>query len=217
MLEREREKLERELEKERRLQEKDERRLEKEREQQAKEEARRREEEELQGQGADDEDNKRPGGKSVPPEYDPWDRYRSWTDYTSTEKEGLEATSFRKAGPHDFDHHEFITGAKILFEKVQDAVFSKKDGAVRGFLNDQAAAEMARAISDQPRPQSCSVLAVDAVIKDILKKGTGAIVTVAFNAVVHTGSDDTPREIEAVWRFTRADAQDNWRLDSLQA
>ena len=49
------------------------------------------------------------------------------------------------------------------------------------------------------------------------EKGESTSVTVAFNAVIHIGSEDMPRETEAVWRFYRADAQDNWRLDSIHA
>ena len=84
-------------------------------------------------------------------------------------------------------------------------------------MSEQAAAEVEAAMQESPDPQSCSILAVDAAIRDILEKGEATTVSVAFNAVIHIGSDDMPREVEAVWRFSRADAQDNWRLDSIHA
>ncbi len=179
---------------------------------------RRRDEEERRGREQDaDEEQSLSATKSSPPE-DPWDRYRSWPKYSkSMENNGEEPPSFPGAGLHGFDHHEFITGAKILFEKVQEAVASHNLESVQSFLSGQAAKEAELAIRDQPGAQSCSILTLDASIKDILEKGEATIVTVIFNAMLHTGSDDAPRETEAVWRFSRAHAQDNWRLDSLRA
>ena len=178
---------------------------------------RRREEEEMRSQAPDQEDNDSsyaPPGRSE----DPWDRYRSWPEHSaSMEKAGLEPPSFSKGGPQSFDRHEFITGAKILFEKVQEAVAGGNPDSVQYFLSEQAAAEVEAAMQESPDPQSCSILALDAAIRDILEKGEATTVSVAFNAVIHIGSDDMPREVEAVWRFSRADAQDNWRLDSIHA
>ncbi len=152
------------------------------------------------------------------PKNDPWDRYRSWPEHSaSMEKAGLEPSSFPQGSPQRFDRHEFITGAKIVFEKVQEAMAAQDLGPVRSFLSAEAASEIESGITPGSDPQSCSLLAVDASIRDILEKGEGTVVTVAFNAVIHSGSDDTPREIEAVWRFSREHAQDNWRLDSVDA
>lgn len=179
---------------------------------------RRREEEERRDREQDlDEDQGSPSMKSDPLE-DPWDRYRSWPKYSkSMESNGDEPPSFPKIEPHGFDQHEFITGAKILFEKVQEAVACCNPDTIQSFLSDQAAAEVEQIIQEQPAPQSCSILTLDASIKDILEKGESTIVTVIFNAIIHTGSDNAPRETEVVWRFSRAHAQDNWRLDSLSA
>ena len=178
---------------------------------------RRREEEEMRDQAQDPDDDDSPSSKS-PHMRDPWDRYRSWPEHSaSMEKAGLEPPSFSSGGPQSFDRHEFITGAKILFEKVQEALACRNSAPVQSFLSEQAAAEVEAAMQESPDPQSCSILALDAAIRDILEKGEATTVSVAFNAVIHIGSDDMPREVEAVWRFSRADAQDNWRLDSIHA
>lgn len=179
---------------------------------------RRREEEDMRSQmqnrDEDDEDRvPRPGQ----PGHDPWDRYRSWPSQRSPQ-DGLGEPSFSAGPGAGFDRHEFITGAKILFEKVQTALAERDLGPVRVFLSERAAAEMENDLRQGcADPQSCSLLTVDAAIRDILEKGEGTTVTVDFNAVVHSGSDDIPREIEAAWRFSRESAEDNWRLDSLHA
>ena len=178
---------------------------------------RRREEEEMRNRAPDPDDDDSPSMKS-PHSGDPWERYRSWPEHSaSMEEAGLEPPSFSKGGPQNFDRHEFITGAKILFEKVQEAVVGGNPGSVQCFLSEQAVAEVEAAAQAEAASQSCAILAVDASIRDILEKGESTSVTVEFNAVIHIGSEDMPRETEAVWRFSRADAQDNWRLDSIHA
>lgn len=179
---------------------------------------RRREEEDMRAQmqnrDGDDEDRASGPGR---PGHDPWDRYRSWPEQRSPQ-DGLGEASFSQGPGAGFDRHEFITGAKILFEKVQTALAERDLGPVRIFLSDRAASEIESDLRQGcADPQSCSLLTVDAAIREILERGEGTTVTVDFNAVVHSGSDDIPREIEAVWRFSRENAGDNWRLDSLHA
>lgn len=175
-----------------------------------------REEEQRQNQDFDHRESR--SGPDLP-KNDPWDRYRSWPEHSSSmEKAGLEPSSFPQGSPQGFDRHEFITGAKIVFEKVQEAMAAQDLGPVRPFLSAEAASEIERDMGQAgSKPRSCSLLAVDASIRDILEKGEGTEVIVAFNAVIHSGSDDTPREIESAWRFFREHAQDNWRLDSVDA
>ena len=104
-----------------------------------------------------------------------------------------------------------------MFEKVQEAIVCQDPDPVQCFLSDRAADEVDSAIDEQGEPKTCSILAVDASIRDILEEGAATTVAVAFNAVIHVGADDAPREVDTVWRFYRAHAQDNWRLDSLNA
>lgn len=179
---------------------------------------RRREEEDMRSQmHSRDEDDDDQAPNPGHPGYDPWDRYRSWPAQRSPQ-DGLGEASFSKGPGTGFDRHEFITGAKILFEKVQTALAERDLGPVRGFLSEQAALQIENDLRQGcADPQSCSLLTVDAAIRDILEQGEGTTVTVDFNAVMHSGSDDIPREIEAAWQFSRKNAQDNWRLDSLHA
>ena len=181
---------------------------------------RRREEEEMRSQMQNrDEDYKDREPGPGQPGYDPWDRYRSWPKQNSPQDGGGPGGSSLSAGPSSgFDRHEFITGAKILFEKVQTALAERDPGPVRAFLSEQAASEVENDLRQGcADPESCSLLAVDATIRDIREQGEATTITVDFNAVVHSGSDDTPREIEAAWRFYRENAAGNWRLDSLHA
>ena len=182
---------------------------------------RRREEEDMraQMQNRDDDDDEDRASGPGRPGYDPWDNYRSWPKHDSPKNGGGQGEASFSQGPGaGFDRHEFITGAKILFEKVQTALAERDLGPVRVFLSERAASEIESDLGQgRADPQSCSLLTVDAAIRDISEQGDATTVTVDFNAVVHSGSDDIPREIEVAWQFFRENAEDNWRLDSLHA
>ncbi len=176
---------------------------------------RRREEEEAGEEGSDDEAPRRASGAKP----DPWARYRS------IPKDGERATkgafggpaTFPETSPQGFDREELITGAKILFEKVQEALGRHDLGRVRDFLSPQALSELEEELREESAPQTRSVLMLEASIRDILEQGEGTGVTVTFNAMLHSGSDDAPHDVEAVWRFSRESAGGNWRLDTTRA
>lgn len=179
---------------------------------------RRREEEEAQtGEEAENQPKIADQGRGRSGN-DPWARYRSLP------KEGNPAapvpedafSSFGGQPSAGFDREELLVGAKILFEKVQGALSGHDLAQVRDFLNPQAASELAEILSAESAPLSRSVLTLDAAIKDISEQGDATTVTVTFDAMLHTGSDDTPHDVEAVWRFSRKDAHDNWRVDTVR-
>lgn len=172
---------------------------------------RRREEEESRS-GAE-RDVHPPAGKT--PDYDPWDRYRSLPEDGGQAPPA--ASQVGRAAPQGFDRREFVAGAKVLFAKIQEAVAAKDLGPVQSFLTERAAAELNQELAHRAEPRSCTVLSVEAAVSDIREQGEATEVSVAYDAVVHFGNDEAPREIKAAWRFRRDNADASWQLDSVSA
>lgn len=176
---------------------------------------RREEEEEETGEDSGEEAHRRASGAKP----DPWAQYRSLPkDEPQTTKGAFGGPStFSGPSPQGFDREELITGAKILFEKVQESLGGGDLARVRDFLSPQALSELEEELREEGAPQARSVLMLEASVRDILEQGEGTSVTVTFNAMLHKGADDAPHDVEAVWRFSRESAGGNWRLDSTRA
>ncbi len=175
---------------------------------------RRREEEEAQ---SGSRDGGLPSSDYEASKYDPWDRYRSLPQAGDGIKDAPAVAQTLRNAPQGFDRNEFLAGAKILFEKIQEAVAAKDLAPVESFLTDRADADLERELASGPVPQSCTVLSIEASIRDIREKGDATVVSVNYEAVVHFGDAAAPQDIKATWRFQRDNDEAVWQLDSTHA
>lgn len=120
--------------------------------------------------------------------------------------------------PADFDAKSFVQGAEAAYRHLQKAWDAGDLAALRSLTTDKVFAELQDQIRSRTQPNQTEIHHVDVRIIAVQDVGQNREASVQFRVMMRESQDETPKQIEEVWHFTRslASRQPTWFLDGIQ-
>lgn len=121
--------------------------------------------------------------------------------------------------PNGMDEQEFLSGAKMLFNRLQ-ASWDRRDlDDIREFTSPEVHAEIVRQASDDPGPSRTEVLMLEGRVVESRQEGSETIISVLFDALMREDqSAAQAAQVREVWHFSRDEAapRPQWTLEGIQ-
>jgi len=132
---------------------------------------------------------------------------------------GASAAPAGPAMPAGVDEQEFLSGAKMLFNRLQ-ASWDRRDlDDIREFTSPEVQAEIARQAQADPGPSRTDVLTLEARVVEARQNGSEIVISVLFDALMREDqSASQASQVREVWHFSRdeAAARPQWTLEGIQ-
>ena len=159
-----------------------------------------------QGPAAADEPFRREGA-------DGWGALRSTAAATGGTTEDAPPVSV----PQGFDVEEFLRGAKMAYNRLQQA-WDKRDMAdIAQFATQAVQEEVRRQMEADPTSGSTELLLVNAHLLGVENDGPDQYAQVFFDVLLREDpAQQAPTSVREVWHFVRPVAGGMWKLDGIQ-
>ena len=125
------------------------------------------------------------------------------------ETQGDAAAAFTESGTPE---EEFIRGAKLLYSRIYEDMDANDLEDIRNFATDNGFSQIQTLMERKDHAGATDLLLVNAHIRQLDE--TAAVVQ--FNTLMRKPGQTAPKEIQEVWRFTRANPNQTWMVDSLE-
>ena len=119
--------------------------------------------------------------------------------------------------PENFDAEDFMRGAKLLYNRMQQSWSNRNLTDIAQFSTEAFMKEIRSQFAEDPTPCPTDVLMLEATLIGV-EQGSGVErVQVLFDANLREGSSGMAEQVREVWHFIRQTEGDtSWRLDGIQ-
>lgn len=119
--------------------------------------------------------------------------------------------------PAGFNEKEFINGAKLMFNRLQESWDVRDLDDIAEFATPGVLREIERQADEDPSPSHTEIMQLEAELADYGQAGATDTAAVLFTALLRESQDENVHEVSEVWHFTRGRKQDEtWKLDGIQ-
>jgi predicted lipid-binding transport protein (Tim44 family) len=126
--------------------------------------------------------------------------------------------------PAGFDQADFLRGAKILYQRMNESWDRRDLADIAEFTTTPFMAEIHRQAKESPAPEQTQILMINqASLLDVLNEAGRETASVYFSVLLRetpaqkTSAADAPVEVREVWHFVRAAGGTGmWKLDGIQ-
>ncbi len=120
--------------------------------------------------------------------------------------------------PQDFNADEFISGAKMAYNRLQQAWDKRDLQDIAQFATPTVMNVIQEQFAQDPHPSTTTIITLSADVLDVERNASEERVTVLFDALLRESSNQsmgTPTK--EIWHFVRSTHGDNtWKLDGIQ-
>lgn len=143
-----------------------------------------------------------------------WDRLKD-AAYGSGQTYDMPQAS---AVPADFNQEEFLRGAKMAYNRLQESWDRRDLDDIAQFATPPVLRELRAQYEEDPNPGVTQVLKVDASVVEVREEGDEQRVSVFFDVLMREDPEQAnPEQVRELWHFVRSRHGDNsWRLDGIQ-
>lgn len=144
-----------------------------------------------------------------------WDHLRSEPTIQNIHNENNDANMNI---PASFDQEEFLTGAKPLYLRMQEAWDQRDLDDILQFTTPSLFAELKKQTDEDPSPSKTEILLVEATVLDVTQVEDEEHVAVLFDVLMREDqTSDATEQVKEIWNFTRTTGQSgSWKLDGIQ-
>ncbi len=120
--------------------------------------------------------------------------------------------------PADFNQEEFLLGAKMAYNRLQESWDRRDLDDIAQFATPPVLRELRAQYEEDPNPGVTQVLKVDASVVEVREEGDEQRVSVFFDVLMREDPEQAnPEQVRELWHFVRSRHGDNsWRLDGIQ-
>jgi len=130
---------------------------------------------------------------------------------------GASGNKGRANAPAGFDREDFLRGAKMLYQRMNDSWDKRDLDDIEAFSTRPFMAEIRRQAEESPAPEKTDILLVNADLISVITEAGRETASVYFDVALREGSRGEPSQVREVWHFVRAaDSKENWKLDGIQ-
>ncbi|MDR2850965.1 MAG: 39S ribosomal protein L45 [Desulfovibrio sp.] len=140
-----------------------------------------------------------------------WDRLRDTGGASSPQ--GAAASSL----PDDFDAEEFLRGAKMVYNRLQNSWDKRDLNDIAEFATPAVMQTVREQMEADPTPSTTEVLLVNAHVLDVERDGDSQRAQAFFDVLLREDKNqETPSTVREIWHFVRPITNGNWQLDGIQ-
>jgi predicted lipid-binding transport protein (Tim44 family) len=123
--------------------------------------------------------------------------------------------------PAGFDREEFLRGAKLLYQRMNDSWDKRDLEDIADFSTRPFMDEIRRQAEESPEPEKTDIMLVNADLLGVITEAGRETASVYFNVMLREnsgqGAQGAPVEVREVWHFVRAaNSDETWKLDGIQ-
>lgn len=127
------------------------------------------------------------------------------------------AGSAQPAVPQGFDVEDFLRGAKMVYNRLQEAWDKRDVSDIAQFATQAVQDEVRGQMQDDPHPSRTEILLVNAQLLSVEEEEGNQYAQVFFDVLLRERPDqETPSSAREIWHFVRPTAGGNWKLDGIQ-
>jgi predicted lipid-binding transport protein (Tim44 family) len=144
----------------------------------------------------------------------------AWANLRSTPAGGSQAQDVQPdvTIPEGFDSDEFLKGAKIVFNRLQQSWDSRDLDDIKQFTTLEVFEPIKQQAKEDPQPSHTEILMANARLLEVKEDAEGVLATVYFDVLMREDkSAQHPEQVREVWHFLKAHKDDSmWLLDGIQ-
>lgn len=120
--------------------------------------------------------------------------------------------------PTGFDQEDFLRGAKILYQRMNDSWDRRDLDDIAEFSTQPFMTEIRRQAEGSPHPEKTEIMLINASLVSVLTEAGRETAAVYFNVMLREDpSQSASVQVREVWHFVRATgSRDMWKLDGIQ-
>lgn len=119
--------------------------------------------------------------------------------------------------PEDFDTEEFLRGAKMAYNRLQQSWDKRDLNDIAQFVTPTVLRELQAQAAQDPGPSHTEILKVNAQLNGVETEGANTRAQVYFEVVMREDpSQSAPETVREIWHFLRIGKDGNWKLDGIQ-
>ncbi len=130
-----------------------------------------------------------------------------------------EAAFSKPAGPpvpEGFDIEEFIQGAKLAFNRLQDSWDKRDLDDIALFTSEAVQSEVKKQLEEDSEQSKTEILLIEAQLLSVKEENDEQRATVYFDVLMRESSSPDTMQVREVWHFVRAISGGSWKLDGIQ-
>lgn len=144
----------------------------------------------------------------------------AWSNLRSTPAGGGHAQNVQPevTTPAGFDSDEFLEGAKIVFNRLQESWDKRDLDDIKQFTTPEVFESIKQQAKDDPVPSRTEILMSNARLLEVKEEADGILATVYFDVLMREDqSAQHPEQVREVWHFLKNQKDDSmWMLDGIQ-
>ncbi|WP_297828847.1 Tim44 domain-containing protein [uncultured Desulfovibrio sp.] len=145
-----------------------------------------------------------------------WDMLRD-TGRGGVDQEQNPEAAPRVDVPEGFDVDEFLRGAKMAYNIMQQAWDKRDLNDIAQFATPAVMDAIREQMAAEPTPSTTEVLLVNAQLLDVENDGDSQRAQVFFDVLMRERPDQqAPSSVREIWHFVRPSAEGTWKLDGIQ-
>lgn len=149
-----------------------------------------------------------------------WARLRSESNEQDAYAEPSHTSSSMSSQklPQDFDHEDFLDGAKLLYTRLQKAWAHRDIGQLEAFITPDMLAVLTEHAKEHPEKNEVDVVWVTSSLISVEENDTNGLqAKVLFNALIQEKEANHPFETKEIWYFVfDSTNQTTWQLDGIE-
>lgn len=145
-----------------------------------------------------------------------------WDMLRDTSRGGVDQAQNPEAAPRvdvpeGFDVDEFLRGAKMAYNILQQAWDKRDLNDIAQFATPAVMDAIREQMATEPTPSTTEVLLVNAQLLDVENDGDSQRAQVFFDVLMRESPDQqAPSSVREIWHFVRPSADGAWKLDGIQ-
>ena len=144
----------------------------------------------------------------------------AWANLRSTPAGGSQAQETQPdvSVPAGFDSDEFLEGAKVVFNRLQQSWDARDLDDIKQFTTQEVYEAIKQQAEDDPQPSRTEILMANARLLEVKDEAEGILATVYFDVLMRESKTaQHPEQVREVWHFLKAKKDDSmWLLDGIQ-
>ncbi|OBQ46582.1 preprotein translocase subunit Tim44 [Halodesulfovibrio spirochaetisodalis] len=144
----------------------------------------------------------------------------AWSNLRSTPAGGSHAQDVQPevVTPAGFDTEDFLEGAKVVFNRLQQSWDSRDLDDIKQFTTQEVFESIKQQAKEDPTPSRTEILMSNARLLEVKEDAEGILATVYFDVLMREdASAQQPEQVREVWHFLKSNKDDSmWLLDGIQ-
>ena len=144
----------------------------------------------------------------------------AWANLRSTPAGGSQAQETQPdvSVPAGFDSDEFLEGAKVVFNRLQQSWDARDLDDIKQFTTQEVYEAIKQQAEDDPQPSRTEILMANARLLEVKDEAEGILATVYFDVLMRESKTaQHPEQVREVWHFLKAKKDGSmWLLDGIQ-